>query len=66
MVVGNGMLARKFANYINDDSVVIFASGVSNSLEIARSEFIREQLLLEKTILENVEKKIIYFSTCSM
>ena len=33
MVIGNGMLAQKFAKYKSDLDIIIFASGVSNSLE---------------------------------
>ena len=64
MVVGNGLLAvsfkkniEKYANYI------IFASGVSNSKEIDNNVFLREKLLLIKTLSENEKKKLIYFSS---
>ena len=34
MVVGNGMLAQYFDSYKDNDEVVIFCSGVSNSNEV--------------------------------
>lgn len=66
MVVGNGLLAKAFNAYSEDDSLVIFASGVSNSLELSEEEFGREQMLLQKTIKSNPEKLLVYFSTCSI
>ena len=39
MVIGNGMIANAFKQYENDDEVIIFASGVSNSKENNDSEF---------------------------
>ena len=46
MVVGTGLLAKAFLEYENDDNIIVFASGVSNSKEISREEFDREKLLL--------------------
>ena len=66
MVIGHGMLAKKFAKFEQDKAIIIFASGVSNSLETADAAFMREQILLEKIIAEYPEKKLVYFSTCSM
>lgn len=65
MIIGNGLIARLFTEHDRDD-VVFFASGVSNSLESDASAFLREETILRKTLEENVEKKIIYFSTCSI
>jgi nucleoside-diphosphate-sugar epimerase len=66
MVVGNGMVASKFAQYNKNDDVIIFASGVSNSKLAIKSEFEREKNLL-RTILENNKgKKLIYFSTFNL
>ncbi|WP_136480568.1 NAD-dependent epimerase/dehydratase family protein [Cognatitamlana onchidii] len=66
MVVGNGLLASVFVEYQNVNDTVIFASGVSNSIETRREAFQRELLLLEDTVFSNPEKQIIYFSTCSI
>jgi nucleoside-diphosphate-sugar epimerase len=63
MVVGSGLIAREFCDYYPGDDVIIFASGVSNSLEDKASEFNREKDLLLK-YLDNYHKSLfIYFST---
>ena len=66
MVIGHGLLAKVFNQYINDSKILIFDSEVSNSSEIKESEFEKEKELLIKTINGNLDKKIIYFSTCAM
>lgn len=66
MLVGHGLIASVFSNYKDDDRVVIFASGVSNSLEIDDKEFVRERKLIEKNLKENSNKLFIYFSSCSL
>ena len=64
MIVGNGMISNKFKEYSNLlEDVVIFASGVSDSSENNQENFIREKELLLKTIEENKDKKIVYFSS---
>lgn len=66
MIVGNGMLAKKFISYDLDVNIIIFASGVSNSNEILEEAFEREKKLLLNTLNTLGDKKIIYFSTCSV
>ncbi|MBS1730968.1 MAG: NAD-dependent epimerase/dehydratase family protein [Bacteroidetes bacterium] len=66
MIIGNGMVAKGFRAYDQNDEVIIFASGVSNSANTDRSQFDKEQAILEKAILENPFRKFIYFSTCSV
>lgn len=66
MVVGSGMLANAFEVYRNNQDVVIYASGVSNSKELDKEVFIREKKLLLDTINNNRNSLIIYFSTCSI
>lgn len=66
MIVGNGMIAKAFDLYRDNDKVCLFASGVSNSREIEVAEFEREYTLLKKTIEENREKVLLYFSTLSI
>ena len=63
MVVGSGMIAKAFHHYINNDDVVIFASGVSNSKEDDDLSFEKEKNLLLSTRFNNVNKKFIYFKT---
>jgi nucleoside-diphosphate-sugar epimerase len=66
MVVGSGMIAKAFHHYNNNDEIVIFASGVSNSKEDNDSLFEKEKNLLLHTRFNNVNKKFIYFSTVSV
>lgn len=66
MVIGNGMLANSFKDYELDNSVVIFCSGVSNSLCVEKSNYDREFSLLKTVLAENKEKLFVYFSTCSI
>lgn len=64
MVIGNGSIANSFIkDYINDQDILIFAAGVSNSNEINSYEFKREEQKLINSILDNRDKKIIYFSS---
>jgi nucleoside-diphosphate-sugar epimerase len=66
MVIGNGLLATSFEKYINNDAVVIFCSGVSNSLCEDINEYSREQKLLEESIANSKNSLFVYFSTCSI
>lgn len=66
MVVGSGLLANAFEAYIDNQEVVIYASGVSDSKEIIKGNFEREEKLLRKIINENQDKILVYFSTCSI
>jgi nucleoside-diphosphate-sugar epimerase len=64
MVIGKGLIASSFEKYSLNDEVIIFASGVSNSLEMGESEYQREFDLLKSKIARN--RLFIYFSTCSL
>jgi nucleoside-diphosphate-sugar epimerase len=66
MVIGNGMVAKKFESYKPNDQFLIFASGVSNSKNINPEAYERELTLLQSAIEENQEKILVYFSTCSI
>ena len=65
MIIGNGLIANLFKNN-DEEKVIFFASGVSNSLETDKSAFLREENLIRKTLEKNPEKAFIYFSTCSI
>lgn len=66
MIVGNGLLARTFApRFAEDPHIVIFASGVSNSMERRSSEFARERLLLQG-LLEDHDRPVVYFGSCGV
>ena len=66
MIIGNGLLANTFKDYVDNDNIIIFASGVSNSKELNDTEFKREFELLKNTLIIGKTKKLIYFSTCSV
>jgi hypothetical protein len=64
MIVGKGLIATGFECSKEDYSnYIIFASGVSNSKETSDKEYNREKDLIIKTITENKDLKIIYFSS---
>lgn len=66
MIIGNGLLAQAFEYYLDADSILVFASGVSNSKETNFKEFDREKKLLEEAVISNNSKLFVYFSTCSI
>ena len=66
MIIGKGMIARAFSAYDNNSEVIIFASGVSNSLGSEEIHFNREKELLEKTIQNHPNSVLVYFGTCSV
>lgn len=67
MVIGNGTIANLFLEFNKDKNIIIFASGVSNSLETDESKFEREINLLNKTLFQMPENaKIVYFSSINI
>ena len=66
MVIGNGLIANNFHSYKTKNDFLIFASGVSDSKNSTEDEFKKENNLLKEAIQNNLQKKIIYFSTCSI
>jgi nucleoside-diphosphate-sugar epimerase len=66
MVIGNGLIASAFKNYEKYDDIIIFASGVSNSHETYSAAFLREKILLERTLRKNKDRLIVYFSSAGM
>jgi len=64
MIIGNGLISSAFKiDYENNDKILIFASGVSNSLETSSFEFDREKKILQFALHENKNKIIIYFTS---
>jgi len=64
MVVGNGLIASAFIkDYQDDDKFLIFASGVSDSLEDDEFSFLTEESFLRKSLYENKDKHIVYFTS---
>src|SRR5690606_38120158 len=45
-------------------NVIVFASGVSNSRETRRENFMRERTAVLSAL--NLHRKLVYFSTCSI
>jgi len=66
MVVGNGLLANCFESFKDNNDILIYASGVSNSKEINDNEFVREKTLLMYNLKKYSKHKFIYFSTTSV
>lgn len=66
MVVGNGLVAKAFSAYEENDDVVIFASGVSNSKESDDTAFEKEIGLVKEVVHNYPEKIFVYFSTTSI
>lgn len=67
IIIGQGMIANAFKNCkVKDDNLLIFGSGVSNSLELSESEFKREKNLLLDVLKTYPQKKIVYFSSCAV
>jgi len=66
MIVGRGLLARAFEPHFGKNpDVVVFASGVSNSLETRASEFARERTLLCQ-LLSSEAMRFVYFGSCGV
>ena len=66
MIIGKGLLARAFEpRFGTDPDVVVFASGVSNSLETRAEEFARERKLLCQ-LLDGTARRIVYFGSCGV
>lgn len=66
MVIGNGLVARKFELYNSEDNFLVFASGVSNSKTKNTEAYNREMKLLKDSLEKYNTKSLIYFSTCSI
>jgi nucleoside-diphosphate-sugar epimerase len=66
MVIGNGLMAKRFSDYLSDGRVVIYASGVSDSKSTNEADYQREISLLNNTISTFPGCLLVYFSTCSI
>ncbi len=64
MVIGSGLLARAFASFKDDEKVLVFASGVSNSSTATEADYARERVLLLEQ--RGTHARLVYFSTCSL
>jgi nucleoside-diphosphate-sugar epimerase len=66
MVIGNGLVARRFESYNSKDNFLVFASGVSNSKTQNPEAYNREMKLLKDSVQKHSTQSLIYFSTCSI
>ena len=66
MVIGNGLVARRFELYNSEDNLLVFASGVSNSKTKNPEVYSREMKLLKDSFQKYNSKSLIYFRTCSI
>ncbi len=63
MIVGNGLIAKAI-NSCDREDVILFASGVSNSVSPKDHDFRREEQLIREHLNNN--KCFVYFSTISI
>lgn len=66
MIIGKGMIANAFSEFSKDTSVLIFASGVSDSKQSDPAVFMREELLVKENLQKHPEVLFVYFSTYSV
>jgi len=66
MVIGNGEMAQVFSDYKENNEIVFFLSGVSNSRCNDDREYEREFKLLIETHKRLNNKTFVYFSTTSV
>jgi nucleoside-diphosphate-sugar epimerase len=66
MVIGNGLVAKRFELYSGDNDFLVFASGVSNSKTKNSEAYNREMKLLKDSVQKYNTQSLIYFSTCSI
>ncbi len=67
-IIGSGFIATKFKKYlrfIKKNKVIVYAAGISNSLEIDKKNLERE-ILKFKDFTQKNKKKLIYISTYSV
>ena len=64
-IIGSGTIACAFEHSkLTEETCVLFASGVSSSLETRAEQFYREMNLLDSVLCSKFDKPIIYFSSC--
>ena len=66
MVVGNGMIAKRFQPFADHKEFIIFAAGVSNSRANDAAAYERETTLLKETVRAYPAAALVYFSTCCL
>lgn len=66
MLIGNGLIAREFIGFQNNEKIMFFASGASDSKSTNQHLFSREKDLLYKTLSMYPDSTFVYFSTTSI
>jgi nucleoside-diphosphate-sugar epimerase len=66
MVIGNGLVAKRFESYNWNNDFLVFASGVSNSKTKNPEAYNREMKLLDESVRKYNTTPFVYFSTCSI
>lgn len=66
MIIWNWLIAKAFSEYKDSNTILIFASWVSNSQNKDLNEFKREIDLIKKILQENTQKLFVYISSCSI
>ncbi len=67
-IIGSGFIAKKFkkySNYLRKNNVIVYAAGISNSLEKNKKNLNKEINKFAK-FYKKVDKRIIYISTYSI
>jgi len=62
MIIGNGFIATSIKN-IDDEKILFYCAGVSNSHETSKKEFDKEVTLLKSSLKNNLGVKVVYFSS---
>lgn len=66
MIIGNGLIANALSSFRENQDILLFASGVSDSSETREVVFQREYNLIEDTLNKYTSLRFIYISTCSI
>ncbi len=68
VIIGSGFLAKKFMKYskfIKNKNVIIYAAGISNSLE-KNNRKLKKEINRFNNFIKLRQKKIVFISTCSV
>jgi len=66
MTIGNGLIANGLKLSSKHQTIVLFASGVSNSNETNPAAFDREKKLLIQSLEQHNDKTFVYISSCDV
>ncbi|HDS1510281.1 NAD-dependent epimerase/dehydratase family protein [Stenotrophomonas maltophilia] len=67
MIIGRGLVATAFVDdWLQDETTMIVAAGVSNSAETERAAFAREERMLDEVLANKQLRRIVYFGSCAV